>query len=320
MKKSNISIVIPTYQAEATIIRAIESVIHEQLVSNVFVIDDGSTDGTEKTVNSLQYDKLVFKSGINSGACYARNRGLNLSNDEYILFLDSDDYVEAGYIQQFQEHMEHKPDLIIAGHRHIDVDGMQIRTVTYSKNLKEWELLAEYINNPIQTSGFLWNRKWLLDGGGWDETFPIFQDAEISIRMLLRDPKVSIIGKAEKLAVWVESGAATRITNNISRKKIAAMHRGLLLHKNEIVSTGNISAINGLASRLYELARKSYSRGFDDIGDLCIVEVRKLSNEGHIGSYSHRLLCNLIGLKAKIQLSEKIKKILVGKKTIKNYK
>jgi glycosyltransferase involved in cell wall biosynthesis len=312
MEKATISVVIPSYQARETIQRAIESVIHDQMVSKVFVMDDGSSDGTEALVKSLPYEKLIFEGGENRGACHARNRGLRLSTDEYVLFLDADDYVESGYLEQFRELMGNLPDLIIAGHRHIDSNGNQINAVTYDINLCGWELLAEYINNPIQTSGFLWNRAWLLDGGGWDETLPIFQDAEISIRMLLRKPMVSIIAEPERLAVWAEHGAATRITNNISHTKISAMYRGLLLHKNAIVKTDNSAAAEGLARRLYELARKAYARKFDEIGDLCIAAVRDLGINGHIGSYGHRLLSGLIGLKAKMHLVG-FAKGLVGK-------
>lgn len=303
MTKAFISVVIPSYQAIGTIQRAIDSVVHENLVNKVFVMDDGSSDGTAELVKALPYSKVIFEGGVNRGACHARNRGLYLSRDDYVLFLDADDYVERGYIEQFGEYLQCDSNVVIAGHRHISVDGEQINSVSYRAGLKGWDLLAEYINNPIQTSGFLWNRKWLVDGGGWDETLPIFQDAEISIRMLLREPEVSIISEPKNFAVWAEHRATTRITNNISKDKISAMYRGLLLHKDKVIHTGNKAAVEGLAARLYELARKAYTRRFDDVGDLCMAAVRELGVPGHRGSYSHRFVSNLIGLKMKMHLA-----------------
>jgi len=94
-KDSLISVVLPTYNRGKTIERSITSVL-EQTYQNIelIVVDDGSTDGTEKIVNRIQSkDKRInyIRYHSNQGACAARNTGIALAKGEYIAFQDSDD-------------------------------------------------------------------------------------------------------------------------------------------------------------------------------------------------------------------------------------
>lgn len=91
-EKILISAVIPTYNREKTIGRAIESVLAQaHLPFEIVVIDDGSEDNTQKVVES--YGKIVrYVYQANKGVSAARNRGVSEANTEWIAFLDSDDY------------------------------------------------------------------------------------------------------------------------------------------------------------------------------------------------------------------------------------
>ena len=87
-----IGVVIPTYNREKTIGRAIESVLSQtHLPDEIIVIDDGSEDNTRKVVES--YGKMVrYVFQANKGVSAARNRGVSEANTKWIAFLDSDDY------------------------------------------------------------------------------------------------------------------------------------------------------------------------------------------------------------------------------------
>jgi len=87
-----VSVVIPAYNAEATIERAIESVLHQTLPpEEIIVVDDGSTDGTAEKVR--QYEpKVRYLFESHSGPSKARNFGiLAAQQGEWIAFLDADD-------------------------------------------------------------------------------------------------------------------------------------------------------------------------------------------------------------------------------------
>jgi glycosyltransferase involved in cell wall biosynthesis len=87
-----ISVVIPAYNAERTVLETIESV-QQQAFSDfeIIVINDGSTDGTLKLLQSIQDERLKIFSYENGGLPVARNRGISHATGEFIAFLDADD-------------------------------------------------------------------------------------------------------------------------------------------------------------------------------------------------------------------------------------
>ncbi len=91
-----ISVIVPAYNAAATLRATLASVLnqtHSHL--ELWVIDDGSTDGTAERVEKLrrewQDDRLQVARFENGGQAVARNRGLDLSRGNYVSFLDADD-------------------------------------------------------------------------------------------------------------------------------------------------------------------------------------------------------------------------------------
>lgn len=87
-----ISVVIPAYNAERTVLETVESV-QKQTFSNleIIVIDDGSTDRTLELVHGITDKRLKIFSYDNGGVATARNRGISHAAGEFIAFLDADD-------------------------------------------------------------------------------------------------------------------------------------------------------------------------------------------------------------------------------------
>lgn len=88
-----VSVIIPNYNREKLIKRAVLSVLSQTYTDvEVIVVDDGSTDGSINILKEIEDSRLrIFKLEKNSGACMARNKGISESQGEYIAFLDSDD-------------------------------------------------------------------------------------------------------------------------------------------------------------------------------------------------------------------------------------
>lgn len=87
-----ISVIIPAYNAEKTIFKAIETV-RQQTFSDIelIVINDGSKDKTLEIVQSIKEERIKVFCYENSGLSTARNRGISKANGDYIAFLDADD-------------------------------------------------------------------------------------------------------------------------------------------------------------------------------------------------------------------------------------
>ena len=97
MEKKLVSIVIPIYNSEKYLKKCIDSIL-KQKYSNleIILINDGSTDNSDKICDSLAIEdkriKVIHK--LNEGSSIARNKGLELAKEEYIFFMDSDDYTD----------------------------------------------------------------------------------------------------------------------------------------------------------------------------------------------------------------------------------
>lgn len=89
-----ISVVIPTYNRASTILKSVESVLNQTYKNlELIIVDDCSTDDTQAIINNLKDNRVVFyKLPQNSGACTARNKGIEIATGQFIAFNDSDDF------------------------------------------------------------------------------------------------------------------------------------------------------------------------------------------------------------------------------------
>ena len=106
-----ISVVIPLYNKETYIVRAVESALSQgAAVHEVIVVDDGSTDNGPAQLASLGDARVRLIRQPNSGVSAARNAGIEAASSEYVAFLDADDAWLPGFaaellalIQQFPQ-------------------------------------------------------------------------------------------------------------------------------------------------------------------------------------------------------------------------
>jgi glycosyltransferase involved in cell wall biosynthesis len=89
-----VSVIIPTYNAAGTLVKAIESVLHQTYpVLEILICDDGSTDISEELVKGLDNPKVSWLDcGRNYGPGKPRNMGALAAKGDWLCFLDSDDY------------------------------------------------------------------------------------------------------------------------------------------------------------------------------------------------------------------------------------
>ena len=106
-----ISAVIPAYNSEVTIGRAIDSVLKQtRPADEVLVVDDGSTDSTAEIIRSYG-DKVHLFQQENAGVSVARNAGVNAATGDWIAFLDADDEWLPEKLKLQTEHLQRNPDL-----------------------------------------------------------------------------------------------------------------------------------------------------------------------------------------------------------------
>lgn len=96
-----ISVVIPLYNKEKYIVRAVESALSQgAAVHEVIVVDDGSTDNGAAQLTSLRDDRVHLIRQPNGGVSAARNAGIAAASGEYVAFLDADDAWLPGFVEE----------------------------------------------------------------------------------------------------------------------------------------------------------------------------------------------------------------------------
>lgn len=97
-----VSVIIPIYNVAPYLRECLDSVL-SQTYSNlqIILVNDGSSDESESIAKEyLRDNRVELVSVLNGGLSYARNIGLDRARGEYIYFIDSDDYIDLGYIEE----------------------------------------------------------------------------------------------------------------------------------------------------------------------------------------------------------------------------
>ena len=116
-----ISVITPVYNSGQSLNACIESVTRQSYQDFEFlIIDDGSTDKSKDMIRNwaLRDNRVVPVFQENSGASSARNHGLDIAKGEFVVFVDSDDYVTQTYLQDLIDMISDKEDVVlgVCGH------------------------------------------------------------------------------------------------------------------------------------------------------------------------------------------------------------
>lgn len=128
-KKSEpiISAIVPVYNVCMFLARCIESLINQKYPAvEVILIDDGSTDGSDRICDEYadKYEQIKVIHISNGGVGNARNIGLDMATGEYVTFVDSDDWIEPDFFETgMQKLQSHDADIFICEYKEAYDDG-----------------------------------------------------------------------------------------------------------------------------------------------------------------------------------------------------
>ena len=109
-KKPRFSIIVPVYNTEKYLKRCLDSISKQSFTDyEVIIINDGSTDNSSNIISKYPY-KVINQE--NQGLSMARNNGVKVSSGDYLIFLDSDDYIEKDLLKEINESLFNNPDLV----------------------------------------------------------------------------------------------------------------------------------------------------------------------------------------------------------------
>ncbi len=145
------SIIVPVYNTSGYLEKCIESIISQKGKTGKYeaiIINDGSTDNSEEIIlrYQKQYPNLIkYYKHKNSGLSYTRNFGVKKSSGKYLLFVDSDDYLDLYILSKLIEYINkcNEPDVIRINSRDVMPNGEIIQEVILDKTSDEISLLKE---------------------------------------------------------------------------------------------------------------------------------------------------------------------------------
>jgi len=197
-----ISVVIPVYEGAAFVADAVASVRAQTVsVSEIIVVDDGSTDATAEVVRA-QGEGVRYLHQENRGPAAARNRGVAAAGGDWIAFLDADDRWPQGKLAAQLEHLRKHPDVVLVSGdmSEVDDDGkVRVESALARHGQLERfralngrhipaavrELLAA---NFIPTGTVLVRRHVLVEVGGFNPYLRYGEDLELWCRIAARYP------------------------------------------------------------------------------------------------------------------------------------
>lgn len=195
MKK--VSVIIPAFNSESSIIRAIDSCLSQSYQHcEVIVINDDSTDKTDELVRakySRNHQIILINKEKNQGVGKARNTGLTLASGDYVYFLDADDYLDESAIQLMVETME-------SVHADVAISGYKIFTGSKTIHVKpsidhDKTPLENFVIDRIVSSPWakLFRKNIIIENNIEFSTHKIMQDGFFNIQYFSATRSIAIV-------------------------------------------------------------------------------------------------------------------------------
>ncbi len=182
-----VSVVIPAYESEAFVARAVRSALAQRDPAplEVLVVDDGSRDATSARAREAGAD--VLRLDPNGGVSAARNAGLARARGAWVAFLDADDAFLPGHLGELWRHREGHV-LVAGGALELGSEGAVRRQGALRAVEAASPADVMVPENLVVTSSVLVHRDTALACGGFDAGLRMAEDLDLWVRMIERGP------------------------------------------------------------------------------------------------------------------------------------
>ena len=261
------SIVIPVYNVEDYIERCLESVKNQTFKDyEVIVVNDGTKDNSMEIVNKYHF-KIINQE--NQGLSAARNNGAKKSKGEYILFLDSDDYLEKNTLTEVNKVIEKDTDLVRFQIKEVYEDGKVIEYNEQAfKNLNGEEAFSHIVNYHFIENAWCYaiNRKYYEKEKFFFAKGTIHEDYGLIPLVIRKAKKVSSISYIGYNYVQRTGSIMNSKNYNKTKKQVKDFynHYNYLIKESENIK-GNTEIFksyisNSLIEKICELKYKDYKK------------------------------------------------------------
>jgi glycosyltransferase involved in cell wall biosynthesis len=255
---SLVSVIIPAFNAAATISATIDSVLSQTLQDfEIIVSDDGSTDSTVSVVSRYRIDPRVrYMFHDNRGTAHAKNLAARQAKGEYLAFLDADDTLDRTALERMVQQLR------VTGAIWCIVDVVKIigndRIIRRSQ-FPSGNLLLGILEQDFVTRSPFHLRSSFLASGMFDEDLAVREDWDINIRMIEGGRPFTYIN--EPLYIYARTEGSL-MTGNL-RRTLTCTEKVLRKHHKKLADSGNAQIASIYARNLWRLAHSYFYEARD---------------------------------------------------------
>ena len=187
---NSFTVIIPLYNKEPYIKRALETVLNQTYDNfEIIIIDDGSTDEGVRIVSSIHDTRIKVFSQMNSGVSAARNRGALLAKNQYLAFLDADDTWEPNFLQEISNLIDEFPyaGIYATNNKFIYPSGkVMLESFSDLFNGNNIGIIEDYFGlfakiqkSPFSNSNLCIPKKIYDEFGGYKEGVKLTEDSDL---------------------------------------------------------------------------------------------------------------------------------------------
>ena len=222
-----ITVIVPVYNVEKYLDRCIKSILNQTFADfELLLLDDGSTDlsGNICDKYAKKDNRIIVKHKKNQGVSATRNLGIDIAKGKYIVFIDSDDWVEIDYLEKMYLKIEEmKVPLLITGHVE---DKNNITTNPFIPNKEKIYKRKEIQLEFLKQEKFMWTiydkmfSRELISEKRFDDTLKIAEDMYFLWNIL---KKTNNIGYMPLYKYHYDTSASSTMTSPFSLKWIGCI-------------------------------------------------------------------------------------------------
>ncbi len=270
------SVVIPLYNKERTVSRAIHSVLKQTLnracEPQIIVVDDGSTDASLYIAKKIQranlHRNIVIHSQLNAGVSSARNAGIALAENNYVAFLDADDSYEPEFLEEIASLSSNfsQASVFATSYRFVNASTGRARNarLCHIDKAHQQQLLADYFLSaasgdlPITSSSVCIKKQALERIGGFPLDENMGEDQSVWSQLALSES----IGISRRVCANYYEQTDQSLMQTIATQTEMPYSRRLQkkLANKEIEKSKVLSVKRYIASHLIDLGRRNIER------------------------------------------------------------
>ena len=254
-----VSVIIPTHDRAARLVRAVESVLAQsEPACEVIVVDDGSTDDTAGRMRVFG-DRLRYERRAQRGVSAARNHGARIARGEWLAFLDSDDEWLPDKLRQQCALHRAQGDLAVSQTGEIWIrNGVRVNPCKHHAKPRGDIFGPSLHRCLVSPSAVLLRRDLFLEMNGFDEGLPVCEDYDLWLRLASRWS----FGLVDAALVVKHGGHADQLSRRywgMDRFRVRSLAN--LLSGEELQREQRDAAVRVLARKCAVLAKGARRRG-----------------------------------------------------------